>query len=227
LGLLRLTPDKMVGAFGSCTCVGEIADEAIPLEDGETEPGRLVLNLLPDRLGPLNVDDGAASMEVETDWARVAIRVGVTSLRVMMATVVEVLPRARRFGLSRVLNKFGRMAGVSDRLCLVKESLLRDALATADKALEESSDKELAPLLDDRIKASSRCSKETALEVPRLGVTVLPEDWTPKDGSVSPDSNSGTFVVVSSPVHGGSDPLSASGAKDAVWVTSIWETVEG
>ena len=58
--------------------------------------------------------------------AGVAISVGVISLRVMIATVVNVLPRLRRFGLSLVLNKFGLMAGVRDLLDLVNDNLDRD-----------------------------------------------------------------------------------------------------
>ena len=54
--------------------------------------------------------------------AGVAIKVGVMSLLVMIATVVRVLPLALIFGLARVLNRFGLMAGVSDRLGLLNVS---------------------------------------------------------------------------------------------------------
>lgn len=54
--------------------------------------------------------------------AGVAIRVGVMSLLVMMATVVRVLPRALMLGLALVLNRLGLMAGVSDRLGLLNVS---------------------------------------------------------------------------------------------------------
>ena len=60
--------------------------------------------------------------------AGVAIKVGVMSLRVMSATVVRVLPRARMFGLALVLNRLGLMAGVSDLLGLVKVSREREDL---------------------------------------------------------------------------------------------------
>ena len=58
--------------------------------------------------------------------AGVAISVGVMSLRVMIATVVSVLPRLRRFGLALVLNRFGLMAGVRDLLDFVKDNLDRE-----------------------------------------------------------------------------------------------------
>ena len=58
-------------------------------------------------------------------------------------------------------------------------------------------------------------------------MTVLPDDCTLKLGSVSPDSSSGTPVVVSSPVQGAEDELSISPSKEAVCVTSILTADDG
>jgi hypothetical protein len=82
-------------------------------------------------------------------------------------------------------------------------------------------------MLEERTKSSSKFSKLTELVDWRLGVTVLPDDWTLKLGSVSPDSSSGTPVVVSSPVQGAAEELSISPSKAAVWVTSILRAEEG
>lgn len=148
--------------------------------------------------------------------AGVAIKVGVMSLLVMIATVVRVLPLALIFGLARVLNRFGLMAGVSDLLGLVNVNLdLEDDLWADDNELADSSDRP-STMEDERTKSSSRFSKLTELVASRLGVMVLPDDWTLKLGSVSPDSNSGTLVVVSSPLHGAVDELSISPSKAAV-----------
>jgi hypothetical protein len=110
-----------------------------PLEDPDTEEAEMAVpemsllldpNLLPpllrnpallraelEMISGVGVDDGIWVL------AGVAIRVGVMSLLVMMATVVRVLPRALMFGLALVLNKLGLMAGVRDRLGLLNVSL--------------------------------------------------------------------------------------------------------
>ena len=104
--------------------------------------------------------------------AGVAIRVGVMSLRVMIATVVRVLPRFLRFGLALVLNKFGLIAGVRDLLGLVKVNLDLDDLATDNEDLSAA----FSTMLEERMKSSSRFSKLTVLVASKLGVTVLPDD---------------------------------------------------
>ena len=66
-----------------------------------------------DELLNVGLADGATE-------AGVAIRVGVISLLVMMATVVRVLERLLELGLLRVgLNRLGRITGVNVRLGLV------------------------------------------------------------------------------------------------------------
>ena len=66
-----------------------------------------------DELLNVGLADGATE-------AGVAIRVGVISLLVMMATVVSVLERLLELGLLRVgLNRLGRITGVNVRLGLV------------------------------------------------------------------------------------------------------------
>ena len=89
---------------------------------------RLLLKRLPD-LPPVTEEDaledpldellnvGLADGATE---AGVAIRVGVISLLVMIATVVRVLERLLELGLLRVgLNRLGRITGVNVRLGLV------------------------------------------------------------------------------------------------------------
>ena len=89
---------------------------------------RLLLKRLPD-LPPVTEEDALEDPLDEllnvgladgaTD-AGVAIRVGVISLLVMMATVVRVLERLLELGLLRVgLNRLGRITGVNVRLGLV------------------------------------------------------------------------------------------------------------
>ena len=90
---------------------------------------RLLLKRLPD-LPPVTEEDALEDPLDEllnvgladgaTD-AGVAIRVGVISLLVMIATVVRVLERLLELGLLRVgLNRLGRITGVNVRLGLVK-----------------------------------------------------------------------------------------------------------
>lgn len=89
---------------------------------------RLLLKRLPD-LPPVTEEDALEDPLDEllnvgladgaTD-AGVAIRVGVISLLVMIATVVRVLERLLELGLLRVgLNRLGRITGVNVRLGLV------------------------------------------------------------------------------------------------------------
>ena len=89
---------------------------------------RLLLKRLPD-LPPVTEEDALEDPLDEllnvgladgaTD-AGVAIRVGVISLLVMIATVVRVLERLLELGLLRVgLNRLGRITGVKVRLGLV------------------------------------------------------------------------------------------------------------
>jgi hypothetical protein len=95
----------------------------------------LLLNRLPD-LPPdteAELDDPLDELpkmgEEGATEAGVAIRVGVMSLLVMIATVVRVLDRLLVFGLLRVgLKRLGRMTGVNAlRLGFVKEDDARDA----------------------------------------------------------------------------------------------------
>ena len=101
----------------------------------------LLLNLLPD-LPPVTEaeledpleelpkigDDGATE-------AGVAIRVGVISLLVIIATVVRVLERRRELGLLRVgLKRLGLMTGVKVRLGFVKVD--RDCAFLDDPLIE-------------------------------------------------------------------------------------------
>ena len=90
---------------------------------------RLLLKRLPD-LPPVTEEDAALEDPLEellnvglvdgATEAGVAIRVGVISLLVMMATVVRVLERLLELGLLRVgLNRLGRITGVKVRLGLV------------------------------------------------------------------------------------------------------------
>ena len=90
---------------------------------------RLLLKRLPD-LPPVTEEDAALEDPLDellnvglvdgATEAGVAIRVGVISLLVMMATVVRVLERLLELGLLRVgLNRLGRITGVKVRLGLV------------------------------------------------------------------------------------------------------------
>lgn len=105
-----------------------------------------------------------------------AINVGVTSLLVMMATVVVVLPLGLTLGRV-LLNKLGLMTGVKVR-CLL--------LAAAEDDEAEASDEE------PRVKSLSRSAKSSESdEASRVGVT----EALTLVGSISPDSISGVEVV--------------------------------
>ena len=91
---------------------------------------RLLLKRLPD-LPPVTEEDAALEDPLDellnvglvdgATEAGVAIRVGVISLLVMIATVVRVLERLLELGLLRVgLNRLGLITGVNVRLGLVK-----------------------------------------------------------------------------------------------------------
>lgn len=135
------------------------------------------------------------------DWgngelAGVAIRVGVTSLLVMMATVVLLLPLDLTFGrLAR--NKLGMMTGVKVRLGLVKVNLLlweEDDLAVSEEPIELL-DSGLA-MLEASVNSLSNSSRLSELEA-RLGVmeAEFNSSWMEEDKSASPDSSSGGLVI--------------------------------
>ena len=128
------------------------------------------------------------------ELAGVAIKVGVTSLLVTMATVVVLLlPRDLMLGRGRALSsKLGRMTGVNVLLGLVKVSRLRDD-GLASEALIDDSDAGL--MLEASVKSLSSSSKLSELEA-RLGVMEADANSRPtvEDKSASPDSKSGTSV---------------------------------
>ena len=134
-----------------------------------------------------------------TELTGVAIKVGVTSLLVIMATVV-LLERLLilLLALSRVLNKLGLITGVNALLDLVKVKVELGAtsMASAEDVSSDSSSVEL----DDKINSSSISLKsnkellETTSEV-KLGVTVT--ELGANVASTSPDSNSGTVELSS------------------------------
>ena len=129
-GLLRLRFVTMDGAFSfDLVEVGLISAPLVEeLRLGLMLAPRLLLKRLPD-LPPVTEEDALEDPLDEllnvgladgaTD-AGVAIRVGVISLLVMMATVVRVLERLLELGLLRVgLNRLGLITGVNVRLGLV------------------------------------------------------------------------------------------------------------
>ena len=99
-----------------------------------------------------------------------AIKVGVTSLRVMMATVVVVLPLGLTLGLV-LLKRLGLMTGVKV-LCFVALLLEAETGAEEDEA---------------KVKSSSRSSK--SFDASKEGVVVADADTLV--GSISPDWISG------------------------------------
>ncbi len=114
--------------------------------------------------------------EGNKELAGVAMRVGVTSLLVMMATVVLVLLWGLMAGLDLVLKSCGLITGVKVRLGFLE--FLADG-AASEGLLEEI-----------KVNSSSKSSK-LSTEDSKEGV--VEADWT-EVGSIWPDSSSGVLV---------------------------------
>ena len=102
----------------------------------------------------------------------VAIKVGVTSLRVIRATVVLARSRlrGRLLGRIRVLNKFGRIAGVNED-CAGRVKVILDLEADGLTVADESGSSEFSPRifspftieLEANVKSSSNSLKSATL----------------------------------------------------------------
>ena len=200
LGLLKLRPEMMEGRLGFLA-ISEAEVGAILLLREERLGLMLLLLMLPLTLllALLNTLEDASMEGLDCgsgELAGVAMRVGVTSLLVMMATVVRLRPLdltglALFLGL---LKRLGRMTGVNVLLGLVKVSLPREEAEAGDS----DEDSEAGPrTLEARVKSLSRSSRLRELEA-RLGVMVAglsSNSTSPEAGeSLSPDSNSGAAV---------------------------------
>lgn len=215
LGRRMFKPEMIEGLMkpSSVSSVGEgemsearvMVDDAKPLDELDEADGRgnallpLLRNLLPPRLNRLallrtRLLDPKVGVGRMSE-AGVAIRVGVTSLRVMMATVVRERPRGR-VATWRVRLKNGLITGVKVRVL-------------AEESLEEA---------EVRTTASSMSSKESVDEEVKVGVT---ETGTSVVGSTSPDSSSGVLVTSSTVA----DVLGLTELKDGLWVKAIGSAV--
>lgn len=200
LGLLKLRPEMMEGRLGFLA-ISEAEVGAMLLLRDERLGLMLLLLMLPLTLllALLNTLEDASMEGLDCgrgELAGVAMRVGVTSLLVMMATVVRLRPLdltglALFLGL---LKRLGRMTGVNVLLGLVKVSLPREEAEAGDS--DEDSEAGLRTL-EARVKSLSRSSRLRELEA-RLGVMVAglsSNSTSPEAGeSLSPDSNSGAAV---------------------------------
>ena len=200
LGLLKLRPEMMEGRLGFLA-ISEAEVGAMLLLRDERLGLMLLLLMLPLTLllALLNTLEDASMEGLDCgrgELAGVAMRVGVTSLLVMMATVVRLRPLdltglALFLGL---LKRLGRMTGVNVLLGLVKVSLPREEAEAGDS--DEDSEAGLMTL-EARVKSLSRSSRLRELEA-RLGVMVAglsSNSTSPEAGeSLSPDSNSGAAV---------------------------------
>ena len=200
LGLLKLRPEMMEGRLGF-RAISEAEVGAMLLLREERLGLMLLLLMLPLTLllALLNTLEDASMEGLDCgrgELAGVAMRVGVTSLLVMMATVVRLRPLdltglALFLGL---LKRLGRMTGVNVLLGLVKVSLPREEAEAGDS--DEDSEAGLRTL-EARVKSLSRSSRLRELEA-RLGVMVAglsSNSTSPEAGeSLSPDSNSGAAV---------------------------------
>ena len=200
LGLLKLRPEMIEGRLGFLA-ISEAEVGAMLLLRDERLGLMLLLLMLPLTLllALLNTLEDASMEGLDCgrgELAGVAMRVGVTSLLVMMATVVRLRPLdltglALFLGL---LKRLGRMTGVNVLLGLVKVSLPREEAEAGDS--DEDSEAGLRTL-EARVKSLSRSSRLRELEA-RLGVMVAglsSNSTSPEAGeSLSPDSNSGAAV---------------------------------
>ena len=200
LGLLKLRPEMMEGRLGFLA-ISEAEVGAMLLLRDERLGLMLLLLMLPLTLllALLNTLEDASMEGLDCgrgELAGVAMRVGVTSLLVMIATVVRLRPLdltglALFLGL---LKRLGRMTGVNVLLGLVKVSLPREEAEDGDS--DEDSEAGLRTL-EARVKSLSRSSRLRELEA-RLGVMVAglsSNSTSPEAGeSLSPDSKSGAAV---------------------------------
>ena len=127
--------------------------------------------------------------------AGVAMSVGVTSFRVMMATVVRVRDARLRLVLWDLLvglNKLGRMTGVNVRLALPPDPPLLDepVIVLLGKLLDPVE----GSMLGESTNSVSRSSKLMIELDANVGVSDVGEGL-PDEASTSPDSNSGVCVA--------------------------------
>ena len=173
----------------------------------------LLLNKLAEAKFRLELLKATGEAVCNCELTGVAMSVGVTSLRVIMATVVLLdLERMRLLGLTRVRNKLGLMTGVKVLLGRVK--VRRDLGLEEDSVMLDSSTDLVSSAaglllmeLEAKVKSSSSSLKPPATELlltsatfseeDRLGVTTRLELGVRLDESASPeDSNSGTELIV-------------------------------
>ena len=147
----------------------------------------------------------AGELVCKSELTGVAMRVGVTSLRVMMATVVLLdRLRIRLLGLKRVRpNKLGLMTGVKAALVRAEEVLTSElelvVSASTSEAEDDETSEESIRELEAKVKSSSislksKLDETTSAELVKLGVTVAELEAKPL-ASTSLDSSSGTVVV--------------------------------
>ena len=147
----------------------------------------------------------AGELVCKSELTGVAMRVGVTSLRVMMATVVLLdRLRIRLLGLKRVRpNKLGLMTGVKAALVRAEEDLTSElelvVSASTSEAEDDETSEESIKELEAKVKSSSislksKLDETTSAELVKLGVTVAELEAKPL-ASTSLDSSSGTVVV--------------------------------
>ena len=147
----------------------------------------------------------AGELVCNSELTGVAMRVGVTSLRVMMATVVLLdRLRMRLLGLKRVRpNKLGLMTGVKAALVRAEEDLTSElelvVSASTSEAEDDETSEESIKELEAKVKSSSislksKLDETTSAELVKLGVTVAELEAKPL-ASTSLDSSSGTVVV--------------------------------
>ena len=147
----------------------------------------------------------AGELVCKSELTGVAMRVGVTSLRVMMATVVLLdRLRIRLLGLKRVRpNKLGLMTGVKAALVRAEEDLTSElelvVSASTSEAEDDETSEESIRELEAKVKSSSislksKLDETTSAELVKLGVTVAELEARPL-ASTSLDSSSGTVVV--------------------------------
>ena len=148
----------------------------------------------------------AGELVCKSELTGVAMRVGVTSLRVMMATVVLLdRLRIRLLGLKRVRpNKLGLMTGVKAALVRAEEDLTSElelvvSASTSEAEEDDETSEESIKELEAKVKSSSislksKLDETTSAELVKLGVTVAELEARPL-ASTSLDSSSGTVVV--------------------------------
>ena len=145
----------------------------------------------------------AGELVCNSELTGVAMSVGVTSLRVMIATVVLLdRLRMRLLGLKRVRpNKLGLMTGVKAALVRADEDLTLelDFVVSASTSEDDETSEESTRELEAKVKSSSislksKLDETTSAELVKLGVTVAELEARPL-ASTSLDSSSGTVVV--------------------------------